>query len=49
MPTAPQRFSGERVFAAGVVSGREESEIEPLLKSATKDASKFAQIRSFWT
>jgi triphosphatase len=39
----------ERVFAAGVVSGREESEIEPLLNSATKDASKFAQIRSFWT
>jgi hypothetical protein len=29
----------ERVFAAGVVSGREESEIEPLLNSATKDAA----------
>jgi inorganic triphosphatase YgiF len=39
----------QRVFAAGVVSGREQSEIEPLLNSAAKDASKFAQIQPFWT
>jgi CHAD domain-containing protein len=45
----PRTNRRERVFAAGVVSGREESEIEPLLNSATKDASKFAQIRPFWT
>ena len=45
----PRTNRRERAFAAGVVSGREESEIEPLLNSATRDASKFAQIRSFWT
>jgi triphosphatase len=38
----------QRVFAAGVVSGREQSEIEPLLNSAVKDVSTFAQIRPFW-
>ena len=45
----PRTNRRERVFAAGVVSGREQSEIEPLLNSASKEASKFAQIRSFWT
>jgi triphosphatase len=39
----------QRVFAAGVASGREQSEIEPLLNSAVKDARRFDQIRPFWT
>jgi CHAD domain-containing protein len=39
----------QRVFAASVASGREQSEIEPLLNSAVKDARKFDQIRPFWT
>ncbi len=38
-----------RAFAASVVSGREQSEIEPLLKAADKDAQNFARIRPFWT
>ncbi len=38
-----------RAFAAGFVSGREQSEIEPLLKAADKDAQKFARIPPFWT
>jgi triphosphatase len=36
-------------FAAGVVSGREQSEIEPLLKGAHAAARKFAQARFFWS
>ena len=44
------RTKGRRcVFAAGVVSGREQDEIEPLLNSAAKDAGKFARTRPFWT
>jgi triphosphatase len=39
----------QRVFAAGIASGREQSEIEPLLNSAVKDARRFDQIRPFWT
>ena len=38
-----------RDFAAGVVSGREQSEIQPLLKAAGKTARKFAQMRPFLT
>jgi inorganic triphosphatase YgiF len=38
-----------RAFAAGIVSGREQSEIEPLLREAESDARKFAHIRPFWT
>jgi hypothetical protein len=38
-----------RAFAARIVSGREQSEIEPLLKAANTDAQKFARIRPFWT
>ena len=45
----PRTQGRQRVFAAGVLSGREQSEIEPLLNSAVKDASKFAQNRPFWT
>jgi triphosphatase len=45
----PRTNRHERVFAAGVISRREQSEIGPLLNSAAKDASKFAQIRPFWT
>ena len=45
----PRTNRHERVFAAGVISRREQSEIEPLLNSAAKDASKFAQVRPFWT
>ena len=37
-----------RAFAARIVSGREQNEIEPLLKAAQKDAQKFARIRPFW-
>lgn len=54
---APQIASGEpshkngraRAFAAGIVSGREQSEIEPLLSAADRDARKFERIRPFWT
>ena len=45
----PRTKSRQRVFAVGVVSGREQSEIEPLLNLAAKDASKFAQTQPFWT
>jgi inorganic triphosphatase YgiF len=38
-----------KAFAIGVVSGREQSEIEPLLKAADKDARKFLHARPFWT
>ena len=38
-----------RAFAARIVSDREQSEIEPLLKAANTDAQKFARIRPFWT
>ena len=35
-------------FAAGIVSGHEQSEVEPLLDAADKDARKFARLRPFW-
>jgi CHAD domain-containing protein len=38
-----------RDFAAGVVSGREQSEIQPLLKAVGKTARKLAQVRPFLT
>lgn len=38
-----------RAFAAGVVSGIEQSEIEPLLNTVDKDVRKFARIRPFWS
>ena len=38
-----------QAFAIGVVSGREQSEIEPLLNAADKDARKFLHARPFWT
>jgi inorganic triphosphatase YgiF len=38
-----------QTFAAGVVYGREQSEIEPLLNAADKDARKFLHARPFWT
>jgi triphosphatase len=38
-----------RAFAAGIVSGHERSEIEPLIKAANKEARKFARLRPFWT
>ena len=37
-----------QAFASGVVSGRGQGEIEPLLKAADKDARKFSHIRPFW-
>ena len=37
-----------RAFAAGVASGREQGEIEPLLEAAVQDARKFAHVRPFW-
>jgi triphosphatase len=52
---APELASGKpsakgrrQAFAVGIVSGREQDEIEPLLNAADKDARKFAQVRSFW-
>ena len=45
-PTAKLRA---RAFAAGIASDREQSEMAPLLKAASKDAQKFADIRPFWT
>jgi triphosphatase len=36
-------------FVAGVVSGREQSEIEPLLKGAHAAARKFDHARRFWS
>ena len=38
-----------RAFAARIISDREQSEIEPLLKAAGKDAQKFARIQRFWS
>ena len=38
-----------QAFAIGVVSGRDQSEIEPLLNAADKDARKFLHARPFWT
>jgi CHAD domain-containing protein len=38
-----------RTFAAGIVSGREQSKIEALLDAGDKDARKFAHVRAFWT
>jgi triphosphatase len=38
-----------QAFAIGVASGREQSEIEPLLNAADKDARKFLHARPFWT
>ena len=43
-----QPKTSRRVFSAGVVSGREQSEIEPLLSAAIIDARKFAKVRPFW-
>jgi CHAD domain-containing protein len=37
-----------QAFAIGVVSGREQGEIEPLLNAADKNARKFSHIRAFW-
>jgi triphosphatase len=37
-----------QAFAIGVVSGREQGEIEPLLKAAHRDARKFSHTRPFW-
>jgi inorganic triphosphatase YgiF len=38
----------ERAFAIGLVSGREQSRIDPLRKAAVKAADKFVQVRPFW-
>jgi triphosphatase len=45
----PSAKAARQAFAIGVVSGREQSEIEPLLKAADKNARKFLQARPFWT
>ena len=45
----PRTEDRQRAYAAGVVSRREQSEIEPLLNSAARDARKFADSRPFWT
>lgn len=38
----------QRAFAIGVVSGREQSWIDPLRAAAKKAADRFAQVRPFW-
>ena len=38
-----------RAFAAGIVSRREQSKIEPLLNAANKDAKKLSHLNAFWT
>ena len=38
----------KRDFAAGIVSGREQGEIETLLKTVSKAARKLSQMRPFW-
>jgi triphosphatase len=38
----------ERAFAIGLVSGREQSRIDPLRKAAVKAADRFVQARPFW-
>jgi len=45
----PHKNGRARAFAAGTVSGREQSEIEPLLNAANGDARKFGRIHPFWT
>jgi inorganic triphosphatase YgiF len=45
----PSAKAARQAFAIGVVSGREQSEIEPLLNAAEKDARKFLHARPFWT
>jgi triphosphatase len=37
-----------RDFAAGIVSGREQGEIETFLKTVSKTARKLSQMRPFW-
>jgi triphosphatase len=38
----------KRDFAAGIVSGREQGEIEALLKTLSKSARKLSRMRPFW-
>jgi len=38
----------KRDFAAGIVSGREQGEIETFLKTVSKTARKLSQVRPFW-
>jgi inorganic triphosphatase YgiF len=45
----PSAKGRRQAFAVGLVSGREQGEIEPLLNAADKDARKFSHIRPFWT
>jgi inorganic triphosphatase YgiF len=45
----PSAKGRRQAFAVGIVSGREQGEIEPLLNAADKDARKFSHIRPFWT
>jgi CHAD domain-containing protein len=45
----PSRRRTTRDFAAGVLTGREQSEIKPLLKAVGKTAQKLAQMRPLLT
>jgi CHAD domain-containing protein len=38
----------QRAFAIGLVSGREQSRVEPLREAAASAADRFAQVRPFW-
>ena len=38
----------QRAFAIGLVSGREQSRIDPLREAAAQAADRFAQVRPFW-
>jgi hypothetical protein len=38
----------QRAFAIGLVSGREQSRVDPLREAAAQAADRFAQVRPFW-
>ena len=42
------RSRRQRAFAIGLVSGREQSRVEPLREAAADAADRFAQVRPFW-
>ncbi len=44
----PSTRGRQRAFAVGVVTGQEQSEIEPLLKAAVKGAKKLGRVEPFW-
>jgi CHAD domain-containing protein len=47
-PGGGRRIRNGSAFAVGVVSGRQQSRIAPILRAAAKAASAFARVRAFW-